>query len=156
MPRLLANRFRRVASAILLTAAWAMATETAEAQALVLSQRVELSSIKGRLDHMAIDLNEGRLCVAALGVDSVEVIDLKAGKRIAGTRGLHEPQGLFVSRLSTLFVAVPAVDGSHTVSALSALADGFAASSRSSATCRGAAETASCGSLLRAPGMAVV
>src|SRR5512135_1762607 len=56
--------------------------------------RIELPGTHGRLDHLAIDLEGGRLFVAALGDDAIEVIDLKAGKRIARLEGRREPQGL--------------------------------------------------------------
>lgn len=62
--------------------------------ALKLSHRIELPSTKGRLDHMAIDLDGRRLFVAALGAGTVEVVDLKAGKRIDEIGGLHGPQGV--------------------------------------------------------------
>ncbi len=38
----------------------------------------------------------GRLSVAALGNNTVEVIDLSQGKVIHKIDGLHEPQGIFV------------------------------------------------------------
>ena len=44
--------------------------------------------------------------MAALGNDTVEVIDVSAGKRIHTIRGLAEPQGLlFVPAVNRLFVA---------------------------------------------------
>jgi DNA-binding beta-propeller fold protein YncE len=48
--------------------------------------------VKGRIDHLALDGD--RLFVAALGNDSVEVVDLKAGKAVARIDGLNEPQGV--------------------------------------------------------------
>jgi YVTN family beta-propeller protein len=57
-------------------------------------QSIQLPGVEGRLDHMAVDLQGGRLFVAALGNDTVEVIDLKASKRTDEIKGLKEPQGV--------------------------------------------------------------
>jgi DNA-binding beta-propeller fold protein YncE len=43
---------------------------------------------------MAVDLKDGKLFVAALGNNTLEVVDIEAGKRIAGVEGLKEPQGV--------------------------------------------------------------
>jgi YVTN family beta-propeller protein len=61
---------------------------------LRLDKSILLPGVKGRIDHMAFDLENKRLFVAALGNDTVEVIDIGSGK-VAGTiSGLAEPQGL--------------------------------------------------------------
>jgi DNA-binding beta-propeller fold protein YncE len=64
------------------------------AETLVLEGRIPLAGTRGRLDHMAIDLEGHRLFLAALESNATEVIDLKAGARIARLEGEHEPQGL--------------------------------------------------------------
>ena len=51
-------------------------------QPLTLTQRAKLPSVEGRIDHMDIDVDGNRLFVAALGAGSIEVIDLRTGKRI--------------------------------------------------------------------------
>jgi YVTN family beta-propeller protein len=56
--------------------------------------KIELAGVKGRIDHFAVDLEGKRLLVAALGNDTVEVIDLATGKRLRTIEGLREPQGL--------------------------------------------------------------
>ena len=62
--------------------------------------------VEGRIDHMAADSQGERLFVAALGNGTVEVIDLRSGRRIQSLRGFREPQGLgFVAVPSRLFVA---------------------------------------------------
>jgi len=61
---------------------------------LALVQRITLSGVNGRIDHLAVDRDQQRLYVAALGNDTVEVIDLRAGQRIDSLHGVHEPQGL--------------------------------------------------------------
>jgi len=57
---------------------------------------IELPRVEGRIDHLAFDPAEQRLFVAALGNNSVEVIDLKASKHLRSLPGFHEPQGIAV------------------------------------------------------------
>lgn len=61
---------------------------------LQLTQTIALPDVRGRIDHLDIDLDGGRLFVAALGNNSVEVIDLRAGRRSARLEHLREPQGV--------------------------------------------------------------
>ncbi len=61
---------------------------------LRLVQTIALPGVVRRIDHMAVDLGGQRLFVAALGNGSLEVVDLRAGKRIRSIPGLTEPQGL--------------------------------------------------------------
>ena len=70
-----------------------------------LVQTISLPGVSGRLDHMAIDLEKGRLFLAALGNGSLEVIDLKEGSRTRRIVHLKEPQGVcFIPGLNRLFV----------------------------------------------------
>jgi YVTN family beta-propeller protein len=79
---------------------------------LQLEAKVPLGDVRGRIDHMAIDLPRRRLFVAELGNDSVGVVDLAAGKVIHRISGLAEPQGVgYAPATDTLFVA-NARDGS--------------------------------------------
>jgi len=73
---------------------------------LELVQTIPLPGVRGRIDHLADDADEGRLFVAALGNDSLEVVDLRVWSRIARVTGLHEPQGIgYVRSANRLFVA---------------------------------------------------
>jgi len=73
---------------------------------LRLEHEIELPDVQGRIDHMSLDPRAGRLFVAALGNDTVEVIDVKAARRVQTIRGLAEPQGvLVVPDRNRLFVA---------------------------------------------------
>ena len=73
---------------------------------LKLEKNIELPDVQGRIDHMSIDVQRQRLFVSALGNHTLEVIDLKAGKRTNTISGLGEPQGaLYVPTNSRLFVA---------------------------------------------------
>jgi YVTN family beta-propeller protein len=75
-------------------------------QPLRLEKTIELPDVQGRIDHMSVDVKGERLFVSALGNNTVEVIDTKAGKRVKTIRGLQEPQGvLYVSATDQLYVA---------------------------------------------------
>jgi DNA-binding beta-propeller fold protein YncE len=80
--------------------------EAEEAGSLRLIQTIPLRNVEGRIDHMAVDLKGERLFIAALGNNTVEIVDLRAGKHIGTITGLHEPQGVgFVPEFNKLFVA---------------------------------------------------
>jgi YVTN family beta-propeller protein len=73
---------------------------------LRLEKTITLPRVQGRIDHMSFDLETGRLFVAALGNNTVEVIDTRQAKRIHSISGLHEPQGvLYLPDVNRLYVA---------------------------------------------------
>jgi DNA-binding beta-propeller fold protein YncE len=73
---------------------------------LRLENTIALPGVQGRIDHMSFDLRAGRLFLAALGNNTVEVVDLNQGKRVSTIRGLHEPQGvLYLPDVNRLYVA---------------------------------------------------
>jgi DNA-binding beta-propeller fold protein YncE len=61
---------------------------------LRLERTIPLPGVKGRIDHLAFDADSQRVFVAALGNNTVEVIDFKSGKLIHTIGGLAEPQGV--------------------------------------------------------------
>jgi hypothetical protein len=68
-------------------------------------QTIPLPDVEGRIDHLAVDLQGQRLFVAALGNNTLEVLDLTAGTRLHTITGLHEPQGVvFLPESNTLVV----------------------------------------------------
>ena len=76
------------------------------AEPLTFLRAVEMPAVKGRIDHLAVDLSSGRLFVAALGNDTVEVIDGRAGRWLRRLTGFHEPQGIaFVPDAGLIAVA---------------------------------------------------
>lgn len=84
----------------------AVSTLGQTAQPLRLEKTIELPDVQGRIDHMSIDVKGERLFVSALGNNTVEVIDVKAGKRVHTISGLEEPQGLlYVPETDRLYVA---------------------------------------------------
>ena len=67
---------------------------------------VALPSVKGRIDHFGVDAKRRRLFVAALGNDSLEVVDLSASRRERSLSGFGEPQGvLYVPEFDRVYVA---------------------------------------------------
>ena len=66
-----------------------------QAQPLRLEKTIPLGAINGRIDHLSADIAGNRIFVAALGNNTVEVVDLKAGKVVHTITGQHEPQGIF-------------------------------------------------------------
>jgi YVTN family beta-propeller protein len=87
-------------------------TEPAEAARLQLEAKIALGNVRGRIDHMAVDLKRQRLFVAELGNDSVGIVDLANRKVISRISGLKEPQGVgYEPSTDTLYVA-NAGDGS--------------------------------------------
>lgn len=61
---------------------------------LHLEKIIPLPGVRGRIDHMAIDLKDQVIYVAALGNNTLEVISLLTGKVIHSIGGLSEPQGV--------------------------------------------------------------
>ena len=67
---------------------------------------IALPSVKGRIDHFGVDAKRHRLFVAALGNDTLEVVDTGARKRVRSLDGFGEPQGvLHVPDTNRVFVA---------------------------------------------------
>lgn len=73
---------------------------------LQLEEQIPIPGVPGRLDHFSADAKRKRLFISALGNNSVEVIDVFAGKVMQSIKGLSEPQGLlYVPEFDKLFVA---------------------------------------------------
>src|SRR5215510_11531964 len=73
---------------------------------LTLIQTIPLPGVEGRIDHLSVDLKGQRLFIAALGNNTLEVVDLAQGKRIRSIAGLREPQGVvYVPELDQVVVA---------------------------------------------------
>jgi DNA-binding beta-propeller fold protein YncE len=61
---------------------------------LKLQKEIPMPTVKGRIDHMAFNLKDKVLYVAALGNNTVEVIDLNKGTLVKSINGVEEPQGI--------------------------------------------------------------
>ena len=76
-----------------------------------LVQSIALDGVEGRIDHLGVDVQGKRLYIAALGNNSMEVIDLDAGKRIKSVGGLKKPTGVRVLPESRKVVVASGEDG---------------------------------------------
>lgn len=59
-----------------------------------LMRTIPLPDVTGRFDHFACDIPGQRLFIAALGHNTLEVVNLKSGNRIQSIRGLRKPTGV--------------------------------------------------------------
>jgi DNA-binding beta-propeller fold protein YncE len=73
---------------------------------LQLEEEIPVPNVAGRLDHFTADAKRKRLIVSALGNNTVEIIDVFAGRVVHSITGVSEPQGpLYVPEVDKLFVA---------------------------------------------------
>src|SRR5215471_11830874 len=68
-----------ITSTLLVSPGWADET------LFLLERKIPLGEVRGRIDHLAVDLARNRLFVAELENDTVAVIDLNANKGLATT-----------------------------------------------------------------------
>jgi hypothetical protein len=73
---------------------------------LLLLKTILLPDVKGRIDHLDVNLKDQLVYVAALGNNTLEVADLNAGRVIHTFKGLDEPQGVgYIPQTHELLVA---------------------------------------------------
>jgi len=73
---------------------------------LLLVQEIPLPNVGGRIDHFTFDAKRKRVIGAALGNNTVEVVDTFSGRDIHSITGAAAPQGLvYVEEIDRLFVA---------------------------------------------------
>lgn len=73
---------------------------------LELVATIPMPGVKGRIDHLAADVKGQRLFVAALGNDTVEVLDVATNRHLRSLGGFGEPQGvLYLPQANLLYVA---------------------------------------------------
>jgi DNA-binding beta-propeller fold protein YncE len=73
---------------------------------LLLSRTIPLSGVKGRIDHLDVNLKDRIVYVAALGSNTLEAVDLTSGKVIQNIQGLDEPQGIgYIPQSQEIIVA---------------------------------------------------
>jgi DNA-binding beta-propeller fold protein YncE len=75
-------------------------------------QTIPLDGVEGRIDHFGLDAKGKRLFVAALGNDTVEVVDLVAGKVTKHISNLRTPQGIGFAPESNRLAVANGQDGS--------------------------------------------
>src|SRR5882724_2472694 len=97
--------------ALVLLSSFSVASAEIEV-ALKLVQTIPLPELAGRIDHFAIDVKARRAFLAALEKNTIEVVDLRAGRVTHTLPGFAKPQGvLFVPKFNKLVIASGA-DGS--------------------------------------------
>ncbi|ABE62683.1 hypothetical protein Nham_1869 [Nitrobacter hamburgensis X14] len=79
---------------------------------LQLEAKIPLGDVRGRIDHMAIDLKRQRLFVAELENDSVGVVDLSNHRVIRTLTDLRQPQGIAYLATTDVWYVANAGDGS--------------------------------------------
>src|SRR5437879_7744017 len=85
---------------------WNVETRAQDRVPLRLVQTISMPSVKGRIDHMDVDVKGKRLFVAGLENGALEVVDLQAGKWLKSIPGFKKPQGIaYVPALNKLFIA---------------------------------------------------
>ena len=99
--------------------------QTAEPLRLVTT--IRLPEVSGRIDHLAVDLNNKKVFLAALEKNTIEVVDVARGTVAQTIPGFQKPQGLlYLANLHRLFVAsgkdgtVKAFDGASLTPSASA------------------------------------
>ena len=84
----------------------ARANPPQEKEPLKLVQKIALPNVKGRIDHMDVDVKGKRLFVAGLEHGTLEVVDLKEGKSLRSIPGFKAPQGIaYLPSVNKVFVA---------------------------------------------------
>lgn len=77
-----------------------------QTNSLQLIETIPLLNISGRIDHLSFDEKNNFVFVAALGNNTVEVVDIKNKQLIHSIKNLHEPQGVaFIPENNSLVVA---------------------------------------------------
>lgn len=81
----------------ILTLLLAGAAVAGDDEPLKLERTIPLEGVKGRIDHMALSADGNRLAVAALGNDTIEIVDPKAARVVHRITGIGAPTaGAFV------------------------------------------------------------
>jgi DNA-binding beta-propeller fold protein YncE len=77
-----------------------------EKEYLHLVQTIPMPNVKGRIDHMDVDVKGKRLFVSGLENGTVEIIDVGRGKWLQSVPGFKKPQGIaYIPSLNKIFVA---------------------------------------------------
>ena len=80
--------------------------QAAAQRTLELLHTIPLPQVRGRFDHFAADVQGQRLFVAALGNNTLEILDLHDGKRVHSITGLHKPTGVaYLPESNRIYVA---------------------------------------------------
>ncbi len=83
----------------------------ADTESPTLQQTILLPGVTGRFDHAASDPTTHRLFFAALGNDTLEIVDTSAGKHLHSLTGLRKPTGVLFLAGANLLVIANGADG---------------------------------------------
>jgi len=73
---------------------------------LTLDKTIPLTGVKGRIDHMDVDVTHQIVFMSALGNNSLEIVDTRNGKPLFSIKKLSEPQGvIFIPQINEIMVA---------------------------------------------------
>ena len=78
---------------------------------LQVEAKIPLGDVRGRIDHLAVDLARKRLFIAELGNDSLAVVDLAAGTVARRVNSLREPQAVAYAPGADAVLVANARDG---------------------------------------------
>ena len=97
-----------------MTLLWALllaATPAPVDSVVTLEAVIPLADVEGRIDHMAFDPKRQRVYVAALGNNSLEIVDVRTRQYVGRIKDLHEPQGVAYVPYSDYIVVTNGGDG---------------------------------------------
>src|SRR5690349_14013777 len=82
------------------------AQKTYGEEQLVLENSIAMPIVSGRIDHMDINLIDKIVYIAALGNNSLEIVDINKKKLLYSIKGLNGPQGVaYIPQQHEIFVA---------------------------------------------------
>src|SRR6516165_2742304 len=77
-----------------------------EGPTLILTAKVPLTGVSGRIDHFTFDPKRRLTIFSGLGNNTIEIVNNFQGRHVKSITGLDEPQGpLYVPEFDKLFVA---------------------------------------------------
>jgi DNA-binding beta-propeller fold protein YncE len=99
--------YKKYSPAVLLSVLLLNCSTTVEqTDDLKLEKTIPIPLVKGRIDHMDVNLKDQTVYVAALGNNSLEVLDIVKGKVLHSIKGAEEPQGVaYIPQQQEIFVA---------------------------------------------------
>ncbi|HWB27949.1 MAG TPA: YncE family protein [Chitinophagaceae bacterium] len=81
-------------------------TTALQKDVLVLTNKIDLPGVSGRIDHIAYDTAHHLAFIAALGNNTIEVVNTLTGAHVHTISDLHEPQGVcYLPAVNRLVVA---------------------------------------------------
>jgi hypothetical protein len=100
------NLSQRSAALLASCLAFAAGAPAQDRELLRLSDTIRLPEVRGRIDHLGVDVAGRRVFLAALEKNTIEVVDVASGQVSRSLAGFAKPQGvLYVQDLERLFVA---------------------------------------------------